>query len=155
MANPIPEALRQILAEQYSEDGLAKVVAQVFLYGASVVFHPDGSKEIFPETVLEVGFDAPSNDDLTAIETSPADWGKLVHQPPPETEIAVFPGNFGQGAQGKHDKNTWKKDDFANSDAPMRSGHSGRGHRGGMRQANSRHVLRKLFDSSPLVRKYR
>lgn len=155
MSNRIPEALRQILTEQYKGDQLDKILAQAFNYGISVVFHPDGSRVIFPETVLEVGVDVPSDDDLTAIETRPGDWDRLVRRPPTETEIAVFPGNFGQGAQGKHDKNTWGKDDFTNNDAPMRRGYGGRGHRGGLRQATSRPVLMKLFNQPSKLRRYR
>ena len=156
MARIVPEALRQILDEQYDDDDqFAKVLAQVFCNGASVAFYPDGSRSILPEVVLEVGVGSTPDDGLTIVETPADDWAKLLRKPPKETEIAVFPGNFGLGAQGKHAKSTWIKDDLANVDAKIHRGHGESGHRGGMRQATSRPVLIKLFNQSYKVRKYR
>jgi hypothetical protein len=106
MANYIPEALRAILAEQYDGDQFVKIMAQVFQYGASVVFHPSGVRKILPKTVVEIQVgDGPAGN-LMSLDTPSGEWNRLLRQPPPEIEIAVFPGNFGRGARGKHDKNS-------------------------------------------------
>lgn len=154
MANSIPESLRQILAEQYEEAQLTKILAQAFNYGVSVVFHPDGSRQIFPETTIDIGLST-SDGDLAAIETPPEDWDRLLQRPPKQTEIAVFPGNFRQGVQGKFEENAWKKDDLTNEDAQVCRGHGEPGHRGGMRHATSRPILMKLMNQSYKLRKYR
>lgn len=156
MPTRIPEALRQIIAEQYGEDQIRGILAQVFLNGASVVFHPNGTKEILPNTILEIRIsDDVTDEDFTPLETPIGEWGRLFHRPPKETEIAVFPGNFRQGAQGKFEENTWKKDDLTNEDAQVCRGHGEPGHRGGMRHATSRPVLMKFLDQSYKVRRYR
>jgi len=103
MPNPIPEALRQILAEQYGDDDnqLNRILARVFLYGALGSFHPDGSRAVLPTAVMEVQV-GPDNDGQfreIELETSADGWKRLLKQPPKQTEIAVYTGNFRQGAK--------------------------------------------------------
>lgn len=131
MPQRIPDALRQILAEDFPGEDLGTILARVFQNGAWTAFYPDGSRRVYPDSVFEVQIQPPGETVWYEIDvnTEPQTWRDLTTEPPTKIEIAVYAGNFRNGARGKEDK-VWAESDFTLDDVQTQRGHKRRGHGG-------------------------